>query len=407
MFDPNASQITITETEILLRGAAAPAPIVDRRIDGRLLVAAPGKKNRWLVLDGAFVPALLAKRIKAPSKVVEERIVVPVEDLDATVALVEAWVVGGGKEADEAAAAKRAATAAKRAATLAAKAEAERQAKWDAEAPARAAAAAARAEVERARQARWAEERRARELEAAAARRAEDARMAQIRANRAVVEVAYAPAVGEAFGVQGDEMWHSDSVMICESLGRSWMRGGVEVCYAYGRPATAEEAAAYHADRARSGHDILRIDRAPAVGDRFKLRDGTYVVCTAVGRPYRVDDSLDEDYTSFYSSELWEQDVVRVDYEYLDAPDAPAMVQQPVQQQQVCAAGAKVGMGFEAALADRRAAAATGFLSFDDPSMRLERALAWADDLNRAGMIDVGVRDRLHVVLRAGAEETL
>ena len=86
--------------KVRLFGLDTPAPIVERRLDGRLIVAAPGKRNRWLILDQAPVPAVLAKRIKAPAKVVVERIVVPVEMTDAMVAMVDGYITGGAMADD-------------------------------------------------------------------------------------------------------------------------------------------------------------------------------------------------------------------------------------------------------------------------------------------------------------------
>ncbi|GBU19030.1 MULTISPECIES: hypothetical protein [unclassified Methylobacterium] len=58
-------------------------------------------------------------------------------------------------------------------------------------------------------------------------------------------------------------------------------------------------------------------------------------------------------------------------------------------------------MTFESALSDCRRAASSGFLLADDPDARLERALAWADDLAREGLVPEAFLDRLHGELRA------
>ena len=137
--DPDS--IIVTDTEILIRSAAQPAPIVERRLDGRLLVAEPGKKSRWLVLDRAIVPVALAKRLPIHTKVVLERIVVPTEHLASVVTLVEEWAAGGGAER----AAARTSAGKKAAATRKAKAEAAASEVRAAEAKARQAAADAEA----------------------------------------------------------------------------------------------------------------------------------------------------------------------------------------------------------------------------------------------------------------------
>jgi hypothetical protein len=116
----NDDRAIITDTDIVIRGAAQPASITERRLDGRLLVAEPGKKYRWLVLDRTNVPAALVKRLPSHTKAVLERIVVPTEHLADVIALVEGWAAGGGAEKDVA----RAASAKKAAATRKAKADA-------------------------------------------------------------------------------------------------------------------------------------------------------------------------------------------------------------------------------------------------------------------------------------------
>lgn len=46
----------ITATQVLVYGAQCPAEIVERRLDGRLIVANPGKANAWLTLNGTTPP---------------------------------------------------------------------------------------------------------------------------------------------------------------------------------------------------------------------------------------------------------------------------------------------------------------------------------------------------------------
>lgn len=143
----NDDRAIITDTDIIIRGAAQPASITERRLDGRLLVAEPGKRYCWLVLDRAVVPTALAKKLPLHTRAVLERIVVPTEHLAEVIALVEGWAAGGGAEKDAA----RAASAKKAAATRKAKADAvaaearaaeakRRQAAIDAETTARLAA---------------------------------------------------------------------------------------------------------------------------------------------------------------------------------------------------------------------------------------------------------------------------
>lgn len=57
-------------------------------------------------------------------------------------------------------------------------------------------------------------------------------------------------------------------------------------------------------------------------------------------------------------------------------------------------------VNFDDAMADCRRAVRSGILLACDPEVRLARALAWADDLLRAGMVTEDLRGRLHVALR-------
>lgn len=91
---------------------------------------------------------------------------------------------------------------------------------------------------------------------------------------------------------------------------------GDTVCYVYWRRATDEERVAYVAtakEKPRATSVTIRADRVPQVGQAFRLRDGTQVVAVAVRQPRYLDDSS-EDVTSFYSSELWCQHVVDIEY---------------------------------------------------------------------------------------------
>ncbi len=135
------SDLTITATHMVLRGAQGPVEILEERLGGRLLVAGLGKANRWLVLDRAPVPAALAKRLPDGVRVAGERIVVPAGRQDEIVALVESWVLDGTEAKD----ARRAAAARKAAGTRAANATARRveEARLAEQADVRAAAAIA------------------------------------------------------------------------------------------------------------------------------------------------------------------------------------------------------------------------------------------------------------------------
>ncbi|WP_375453428.1 hypothetical protein [uncultured Methylobacterium sp.] len=350
MFDPNASQITITNTAILLRGAEPPAPIVDRRLNGRLLVATSGKKNAWIVLDGALVPTLLVKRIKLPSRVVEERIITPIEDLDATVALVEAWVVGGGREADEAAVAKKAATAAKRAATLKAKADAQ--------------AAADRAEAAE----KAAAEAKARREAADAARPALVAACQAIAAGAVrfvtypgfdgefVVRTPYDPRVVEVLRAISGARW-DEARRVWNVPARSHAALGARVAdiNAWCAQITAANAeAARVAEEARGAERaalaarrfIELADRVPAVGTTLRRGDRVVVV-ESHGKIFRApedDGMLDpwmegEPVRYVYHRDATDDEVDALKArEPKAAPAAPEMVAQPFQQQQACAA---------------------------------------------------------------------
>lgn len=65
-------------------------------------------------------------------------------------------------------------------------------------------------------------------------------------------------------------------------------------------------------------------------------------------------------------------------------------------------AQARLFLTFETAMTECRAAAATGFMSHA-PGVRLEKALAWADDLATADLIPAEDHVRLHAEIRARA----
>ncbi|WP_187273296.1 hypothetical protein, partial [Methylobacterium sp. WL19] len=150
-----------------------------------------------------------------------------------------------------------------------------------------------------------------------AARAAEQQRLARARAQRSVFVRDEAPAVGETFIAHTDKEGLRGYRVVAKSHGTAWVdHEGDTVCYVYWRHATDEEQVAYMAtERAKPRQPVvtLRADRAPQVGQAFRLRDGTKGVATAVRRPRYLDDSS-EDVTSFYSSELWGQNVVDVEY---------------------------------------------------------------------------------------------
>lgn len=389
---PPMTELKITADAMIPRGPAnGPAPIVERRLDGRLLVAVPSKRNVWLVLDGAFVPAPLAKRIPSHSKAVEERIVVPVEHRDDVIALVEAWVVGGGKEQD----AKRAASAANAAATRKAKAGAK---------------AAAEREVARV-------EAQAKAAEEAAARRAaaEAARPALIEACKAiaagavsystypgfdgefVVRTQYDPRVVDVLRTIPGARWdEARRVWIVPARSHAALAPHVVSINAWAeqtRAAEAEAARIAEEERRAKRRELdarrylVLADRAPSIGKT--LREGDRVVTVeSLGKIFR---SSDDD----GMLDPWmEGELVR--YAYHRAPTAeelaalearetrmrPAMVAQPVQQAQARATPVAVF----AARAKIAAIKAEGVNIIDDVRVRRVEAeaahRAWMDCLN-------------------------
>lgn len=298
----------ITATHVLVYGAERPAEIVDRRLAGRLLVANPGKANAWLILDGAVPPKGLMKALKGLATESDIRIVVArrtrPEAVDEAIAVVESFMTDGSAEK----AAKREAGAKKAAVTRSAERAAIEQAEREATAQAR---AITRDEERR----RIDEATRPARMAAAtaqeAARVAEQQRLQRVRAQRSIYVKDGAPAIGETFL---SHMGLREVIVVAESHGTAWVdHEGDTVCYVYWRLATDEERAAY-VPEPRPPVVTLRADRAPRVGQAFRLWDGTEAVAVDVRRPRYLDDSS-EDVTSFYSSELWGQHVVDVEYE--------------------------------------------------------------------------------------------
>ncbi|KQP91363.1 hypothetical protein ASF60_18135 [Methylobacterium sp. Leaf113] len=301
----------ITATHVLVYGAEHPAEIVDRRLDGRLLVANPGKANAWLVLDGAAPPKALMKALKGLATENDIRIVVRKKErpeaVAEAVAIVESFMTDGSAEK----AAKREAGAKKAAATRAAERAAIEQAEREAAAQAR---AVAHAEERRRIDEATRSAREAAAAERAAARYAEEARLFRVRSQRTIYVKDEAPCIGETFFVAVGEDGFRGHHVVAESHGKAWVdHEGDTVCYVYWRHATGEERAAY-VPAPRRPVVTLRAERAPQVGQAFRLRDGTEVVAVDVRRRRYLDDSS-EDVTSFYSSELWGQHVVDVEYE--------------------------------------------------------------------------------------------
>lgn len=304
----------ITETHVDVFGAERLAEIVDRRLDGRLLVANPGKANAWLVLDRAAPPAALMKALKGLAVASDVRIVVRrkerPEAVEEAIAKVVAFMTDGSVEKAAKREAAAAARSAAKAAGKAAAAEAERLA-----------AARARQAARDAERRRIEEEtrpaRQAAAAERAAARLAEAARLHTARVQRTCYRVAERPEVGESFVTES----RSRNVrVVAESYGRSWTDGyGDEVCYVYWRFATTEDVDAPRYEvRVGTSHirtETLPVEKAPEVGDRLALRDGTRGVVTCVhNRRYLDSGDEDDSVTSFYSSELWDRTVIDVDF---------------------------------------------------------------------------------------------
>lgn len=297
----------ITATHVLVYGAERPAEIVERRLDGRLIVANPGKANAWLIVDGATPPKGLMKALKGLASEADILIVVRrkerSEAVDEAIARIEAFLTDRSAEkaaAREAGARKAAAT---RAAERAVKEEAEKAA-------ARAAREAARQEERRRIEEATRPAREAAAAARAAAQAAEQARLQRARAQRTIYVRAEAPAIGETF-------YCASGHVVAESHSTTWVdRDGDTVCYVYWRPATEAERVAYVAAVRQQPRPLvvtLPVERAPAVGQRFRLRDGAEAVAVDVRRRRHLD-SGSEDVSSFYSSELWDRDIVDVEY---------------------------------------------------------------------------------------------
>lgn len=295
----------ITETHIDVLGAERVAPIVERRLDGRLLVADPGKSNAWLIFDGAEPPKAMMKALKGLAHDADIRIVVRKKErpeaVAEAIAVIEDFVTGGGLER----AAKRAAAAEARSDTKVAEKKA--AAKADRAAREAERIAAANAAFLRASEAR----RRAHE-EAVARVAAANARADRARTHRECLPVADRPGIGHRFRA---DVGGRTVFVVAESYGRSWVdRSGDEVCYVYWRHETPADAEApIFQARAPVPTVTMRVEHAPEVGAKLRLRDGTVGTVTAHCNRRHLSSSS-EDVTSFYSSELWDCTVVDVEY---------------------------------------------------------------------------------------------
>ncbi|TWB45828.1 hypothetical protein [Nitrospirillum pindoramense] len=115
---------------------------------------------------------------------------------------------------------------------------------------------------------------------------------------------------------------------VVESFGASWVdrETGWTYCYAYSRPATESEIAKRRAEppRTRTGYSIALAATAPKVGQVWR-DGGEVVVVTDVSRSWFVSTGGDDEVDSFYSSQFWEQYVVRVEWRAATAAEAETL----------------------------------------------------------------------------------